>query len=411
MPMVFGLLLGSSACSPRRSADPINARLPEFPANAASLSPMLSHVSKVVVMSELSPAILVRSDSKTVSFFVPDAASKSVAPRFVAFGANGPKIVTNGWPATVSKMQERWILAWFSGAPGWEKMDCPVGIFLQYPLSGLTLNSNGLRLEFAQRAGDIAVMPLYGMRLLPTSLAEFAAQAIPRDEAKTLPRVWEWSQAVTRSPLTRLRYWSSALTRYPLEAWGCYETDVPKVGEGRFSARFSWHFITNSWEIPPLRVAPMSAELSEATLRHSEQHTFSSTPFDMEWPSLRGALRTVSESDHYSVVFRSAKSGQDASSSEWWWKGLGREVEERGQQHVSDRVWVPWHFRSSLAAEEARMPLRLREGSSVMELVSTNSAGRFARSLGAILAGETEDQAPTLERLNSDTVVWRWEQP
>ena len=57
------------------------------------------------------------------------------------------------------------------------------------------------------------------------------------------------------------------------------------------------------------------------------------------------------------------------------------------------------------------MPLRLREGSSVMELVSTNSAGRFARSLGGILAGETEDQAPKVERLNSDTVVWRWEQP
>ena len=384
---------------------------PRTPEPPRLLSEAMGHGALSVVESQLSPALLLHTTSRVVVLFAPYADNHSGPPHYVAFGANGPKIVTNGTPADVSKIQERWILAWFEGAQGWERSDCPMGILLQHAPSSLQLNDQGLRLEFAQGAGDISLMPIYGSRLIPSTAAELASSGFPREELKRLPKVWEWSQAVPRDPLTRVRYWASALLRYPFHAWGFLGSESSQPGGYRFHARFEWHPLPCDWQLPPLIVCPVSPSLEAALSAHGAEVQFSQRTFDMDWPTPVGPLMTVPETDHYSVLLRKPETPGDGG--EWRWPAVGRKAPAAGAfEGVGvDKQWREWVFPPSTEPILPVMPLRIREGTRILELVGTNVYARALKSLGALRLGPEELTFGGREMINGNTRVTRWNLP
>ncbi|HXG48755.1 MAG TPA: hypothetical protein VNO52_14110, partial [Methylomirabilota bacterium] len=139
------------------------APTPEPARAEGGLSRLGTGASLTVVQSALSPALLVHSGERRLSVFAGLKERGLGGPAYAAFGADGgPRIVTNGLPADVSGMNERWVLVWFAGAAGWTNWDVPWAVFLSRRPSAMVLDQAGLHFEFSVPAGDVMLLPLYG---------------------------------------------------------------------------------------------------------------------------------------------------------------------------------------------------------------------------------------------------------
>lgn len=328
-------------------------------------------------------------------------------PRYAAVGANGPKVITNGVPVDVSKMQERWILVWSGDTNRGDLLDCPLGIFLQQPLAGLSLDTNGLALRFREPAGDVTLMALYGSRGLPRSAEQMAGLRLGREEIKKLPKVWEWSAAVPRDPLTRLRYWSSALTRFPYAAWGWWEGGQGQDAAATFYAAFAYHGIPFTWTVPPLILAPISSDLGLRSRKESARFEVSRRVFDMDWPRLAQPLFTVPDGERYSVrILPSApKAGGSGVVRLEELFHLGPAVAGGGSVQPGGPGWQEWSFDPELPGEAKRQVLRFDPAAARLEWSTTNHTGLVRHSLGGI---RLEDRSPAEWRtvpLNANTRV------
>ncbi|MBL9169533.1 MAG: hypothetical protein JNN07_17470 [Verrucomicrobiales bacterium] len=402
--LLSGILVG---CGPNRGENDEAARraLPPVP-HPAPLADSWGDAGSVWVETALSPALLLHTAAREVRFFVPESAQSPTVPRYLAFGANGPKLVTNGTPAEVSKMQERWILLWFGETKGWEQGDCPLGIFLQHPLQELVFDSGGLTLRFSGPAGDITVMPLYGARGLPVSAADLAALPLSREERRKLPRVWEWTKSVPRDPLTRLRYWSSVLARYPYGAWGCWGHDPLKPELLGLYAAFDQHEIPFTWPISPLVLSPIPTGLAEVTRLKPSPLSTSRTVFDMDWPGLKAPLYAVPEAAHYSIQRGEAPGGvPEFKASVAQVVHLADRIQ--GQVTLHAEGWREWTFDREFIGDTHRSVLRLDPLSSLVEWGQNNQAQVARRSLGQVWLDGVRPDRWDVRAINSNTRVFR----
>ncbi|MBI1842277.1 MAG: hypothetical protein HYR88_15685 [Verrucomicrobia bacterium] len=296
------MLAGCEFRSGRSEQEALLARLPRQTESSSAFEAAMTNSPAAAAQTDLSPIVLFHSRSKTIRLFVPGSGSVFSPPRYLAYGANGPKILTNAITRSITNMQERWLLAWFHGATGWEKSDCPIGIQLEHPPRSITLDAQGVRLEFGETAGYWGMMALYGVQPLPTSVAEAVGQGIPRDEFKKLPRVWEWASAVPRDPLTRLRYWGSAFSRFPYQAWRYVE---PVEGGAHDAAsihfQFDWMSAPCDWEVTPWSQAPLSTPLARASRQFPHSIRLSPVAYDMQVATPSGPLFAVGNSLTYSA--------------------------------------------------------------------------------------------------------------
>lgn len=398
VPTLLGLL--ATGCRHPGDEPASDASLPPLPGTRAPLTNALGASAFAVVETHLSPALLIHSTSRVAQFFQPVAGDPAVPPRYVAYGSNGPKILTNGIRGDVPVLRERWIVAWYQGAAQWEHFDCPVGILLQHAPSNLKLDAQGLQIEFNQPAGDMLVFPLYGARLLPASAQDLVATRLPREELKRYPKVWEWSQAVPRDPLTRVRYWGSALVRYPVAALAVVSPDPSTSGALRVHARFEWYAVPSDWSLPPLAVAPVSPALGRWLLPRRAGVECGREVFDMDWPGSEGPVVTVSDADHYSVRFVPDGGGSPEPAV------VVRQA--FGPGSLAEGRWEEWRFASEAGGFRSTMPLRLREGTRVLEIHGTNGTASVVRSLGALGAGSLALAEPEVETLGANSRVTRW---
>ena len=169
-----------------------------------------------MLQTELSPATLYHSPSKTLSFFTHLPETGLGGPTFAAISTQqGPKIFKPGERIEPNRMRESWFVVWFAGATNWTNWDSPWFLTLQHRPSKIRFDGDGLHFTFTNEAGYAALMPMYG----ESKPAQLDKQPLPFYESiekKKRVLTWEWFRALPADPLARARYWESALREFPI---------------------------------------------------------------------------------------------------------------------------------------------------------------------------------------------------
>jgi hypothetical protein len=253
------------------------------------------------VQTELSPATLYHSASNYLGLFTGMTNYGLGAPSYLAFSTpQGPKIFKNATNILASRMEECWLLVWFEGAKGWTNWDSPWAVFLQHKPDRISLDQNGLHLDFPSAAGDVVTLPLYGYyKPSLTNHDYLAAHGLPSKKVKT----FTWSSALPKDPLMRTRYWASAMREFPLY---CEDTFSVNRAEDSVTIRqkFQWHSIRDDWHTEPLKLAPISPPLAQASLDKAFPARFSKLPVNLEVFTSSGPFLAVENVDSYDVTLR-----------------------------------------------------------------------------------------------------------
>ncbi len=205
-----------------------------------------------VTVSRLTPAVLIDSPGRSVSFKTdgPDPAAVAfagkepgpfnpehgVGPQAVAFlTLNGSVVYRKEELETLSEvdfeLQHPWVLAWFGEASPWRKpwlgpatrdnsddenadfrrprpTDMPILFRLERRPTAIRQDGNGIRFEFKDKVGRLAVMPAMGAHITDPELSE----------------VW---RRMPRPPLRKNAYtWSDVLRDFPLSVRESVDVDI-----------------------------------------------------------------------------------------------------------------------------------------------------------------------------------------
>lgn len=255
-----------------------------------------------VLSTELSPATLVHSATPHLTVFSGMTNAGIGAPRHVAWSTReGPRTFKRGEKLDVSVMNEGWVLVWWAGAEGWTNWDCPWVLILQHKPDTMSLDDDGLHLDFPKQAGDVVMMPLYGYEKLALELFDFRATnrlAEPKVKVKT----WEWPKVITRDPLTRIRYWTAATRDFPIHCEESFSVDRAK---GTVTVRSKIHrrTIVDDWKSRRVKLAPVSPALALAAKDAAFPARFSERWFDLELPTPFGPFLGIEGADEYDATF------------------------------------------------------------------------------------------------------------
>ena len=251
--------------------------------------------------TELSPATLFHSASNYFGCFSGLAEDGLGGPAFAAYASKtGIKIAKAGEAMDAPMLDECWILVWFAGAKGWTNWDSPWAVFLQHKPRRMKLNEGGLQLEFPGAAGDIVLLPLYGYFKPPAEKGDFlVAHGLPGKKIKT----WEWSEALPKGPLMRVRYWASALREFPVYCEDSFSVDRAHDSVTIRQA-FRWRSIEDEWNTKHLKLAPLSPPLALATQDKSFPATVSKSVLDHDLFTPYGPYMGVEGADTYDVTLR-----------------------------------------------------------------------------------------------------------
>ena len=240
-----------------------------------------------VYRSELTPAIVFRSKAPTMRLFDRMADFGLDGPTQVAYVTAG-QIKVMGRGELAGPMEESWLLVWFSGGKGWDRIkhsayaqnnikddktyafDVPFLISLQHKASKISIGSAGVELTFPGEAGAVQVMPLLGVnRPQPAETAKWAA-ALPADIAQ------------------QARQWNARLKFYPAQVKETYSIDTAK-GVVSLIHNFRFVEIKDDWNTKGTMDAPIAPSISLAS-QHGFPVKFSSATVDTKCPTHFGPL-------------------------------------------------------------------------------------------------------------------------
>lgn len=254
-----------------------------------------------VLRTELSPATLVHSATPHLTVFAGMTNAGLAAPAFVAWPTkDGPRTFKRGEPLDVSVMTEGWVLVWWAGATGWTHWDSPWVLFLQHKPKVMSLDDDGLHLDFPKQAGDMVMLPLYGYDKLAQEQFDFRSTnqlAGPKIKVKT----WEWPKVITRDPLTRIRYWDAAMRNFPIHCAETFSVDRAKESV-TVRSRIEWRSIEDDWKTRRIKLAPLSPSLALVAKDKRIPVHFSARWFDLEMSTPYGPYLGIEGVDEYETT-------------------------------------------------------------------------------------------------------------
>ena len=173
----------------------------------------------------------------------------------------------------------------------------------------MTLNDDGLHLDFPTAAGDVVLLPLYGVEKPPQAGRDPAADPTspPR---KTRIKTWEWPQVLTRDPLTRIRYWGAATREIPL---ACEESVERTNGTVTLRSHFTWHALEDDWKTRAIKLAALAPPLARAAKAGSIRLQFSRPWFDLDFLLPDGPGLAVEGVDAFTVTLPALPEGYGMS--------------------------------------------------------------------------------------------------
>lgn len=224
-----------------------------------AIAPAASHDLESIT-SELSPAVMYRSQRNSLTLLrdLPKAFGLG-GPTHVA-SMQGGKVVVQAvqGPTKVATPGESWLLVWFAGGAGWDKveyaglvkkmfppeaiqpipaMDIPVLVVLQKKPTDITISPDGLELTFAGPTGWVSFMPLYGVKAL---LASESAG---------------WEKDLPAPVLAQAHRWNSYLKQFPVDMGEYYSVDIAKDAV-TVTQEFRWLAVPDEWNTPAVKAAP-----------------------------------------------------------------------------------------------------------------------------------------------------------
>ena len=253
------------------------------------------------VQTELSPATLFHCASTEISFFTGLTNYGLAGPTHLACSSRaGIKTFKPNEIIKAEWLEECWLLVWFAGAPGWTNWDSPWAVYLQHRPSSIRLNDSGLHLRFPKSAGDLVLLPLYGYFKPSPPGADFLAQhGLPSKKLRT----WEWTNALPREPLMRVRYWASALREFPLYCQDSFSVDRSK-DTVTIRQAFSWHAIDDDWKTEHIKLAPVSPPLALAAMEKKFPVRFSKAVLNHDYFTPYGPYMGIEGVDAYDATFQ-----------------------------------------------------------------------------------------------------------
>ncbi len=218
-----------------------------------------------VVLSRLTPAVLIDTPASTISF-------QNNAPDYLAFASGGQVISRSARDLDGSlNLDEPWVLGWFGRFSPYRnyanvadlddehlgsdkislerrrplKLDLPILFRLEHRPQAIHTSGRVLTFQFRGQAGKIAVMPLFGGKVFE-----------PADTEK-------WARSLPAEVLEQSRLWSGKLRDYPLSVRETYSVDAD---EDILSIRqdFKWESFDDDWGTPAVKAAPVPPMLAVA---------------------------------------------------------------------------------------------------------------------------------------------------
>jgi len=278
----------------------------------------------VVAQTDLCPAVVIRARSKRVTLFADLEAWGLEGPSCLALPtANGVEILTREsgkavWPQSGGlegqeipqadsqryshanslrhpqadslrySQSEPWILCWFEGARGWDRLtfgqpchwrgrhperpfphaDVPWLLVLQRRPERIELGADGLALSFADDAGTIVAMPLYGADFQPVETTR------------------SWRAGLPDEVSDRCRRWSRRLRRIPIACRETFRIDEAHDAVAIEQA-FDYLTIEDDWNTPGELIAPYPP-FALLAARYGFPLTLEEPPADDETATLYG---------------------------------------------------------------------------------------------------------------------------
>lgn len=213
------------------------------------------------VVSELSPAVMYRSEHGELTFFNRIEAWGHSGPTHVAVRTSkGVLVGGTGQSIDGALQSEPWVLAWFAGAEGW-MFDVPWLIVLERRARSIALGPGGLTLRFDGPAGTVIAMPFYGY---------YKVSRPGKRWADVLPGAVDfgidtstWATAFPRSVAARARWWSEVLRRYPVRCVESFRVD--RLHDVlTIKSTFEYIDTADAWGTTPRTLAPLSPTLALA---------------------------------------------------------------------------------------------------------------------------------------------------
>ena len=252
------------------------------------------------LQTELSPATLYFSTTKTLSFFTQMKDVGLGGPTLAAYASAGtPRIVKAPGPLDTAAMSECWVLVWFAGAAGWTDWDSPWVVYLQQRPSAMRLDDAGLACRFDSPAGYAVLMPLYGYYKPPQKGKQFLeAHGLASRNIKT----WEWAAGLPADVLTRVQYWANVSRRFPIYCDDTFSVDRQR-DTVTIRQRFTWVAIADDWKTPPLKLAPISPVLALASMDGRFPVTYSGRLADPQMFTPYGPYMGIEKADTVDATF------------------------------------------------------------------------------------------------------------
>lgn len=211
--------------------------------------------------SELTPAVIFRSRLSEMTLLHRMGELGLDGPSHVAYVAGG-EVRTGGRGQIGQELDEPWLVVWFQGGRGWVfrhcqyvqramqsqqqfQFDVPMLIRLQHRPESVTVDAEGVHLVFADEAGIVQIMPLFGVNR--PSMEDTAG----------------WAENLPEGVVSQARRWSAWLSSIPVQVVERYRID-PAEGMITLIHNFRYVDVEDDWDSDIHRAAPVAPAIALA---------------------------------------------------------------------------------------------------------------------------------------------------
>ena len=228
-----------------------------------------------VTASTVHPALRIESASPRLHIFDKAKFFGTGLPSCAAAVVNG-RIFTGKADASfpVSKLSENWMLFWFSGNPAYSQFDIPWLIVFKHRIKSLKTQES-LEFDFGPRgAGEILLMPLFGVTLQRPAVTE------------------KWNKKLPSFVVEKCRLWSRILAAAPGSPQRTFKADFAP-DQLMIHDSFTHKLLNDDWKTRAKKVAPVYPILPLILSAGTINGAIHAPALDLDYATSHGPLFAV----------------------------------------------------------------------------------------------------------------------